>query len=94
MVYFLAKNGIFSVAIIGILYITIHNYFYPYELFAYYAHQIFQMLKEKADLNDVYLDPEYRYVFVDSFLGYVAQKHDEEISVLKQRIRDGGFGYA
>ncbi len=52
------------------------------------------MLKEKADLNDVYLDTEYRYVFVDSFLGYVAQKHDEEISFLKQQIRDGGFGYA
>jgi hypothetical protein len=50
-------------------FITQQNYFYPYELFAYYAHQIFQMLKEKADLNDVYLDPEYRYVFVDSFLG-------------------------
>lgn len=75
-------------------FITQQNYFYPYELFAYYTHQIFQMLKEKADLNDVYLDTEYRYVFVDSFLGYVAQKHDEEISFLKQQIRDGGFGYA
>lgn len=75
-------------------FITQQNYFYPYELFAYYAHQIFQMLKEKADSIDVYLDPEYRYVFVDSFLGYVAQKHDEEISFLKQQIRDGGVGYA
>jgi len=73
--------------------ITQQNYFYPYELFAFYAHQIFQMLKEKADLNDVYLDPEYRYVFVDSFLGYVAQKHDKEISFLKQQIQDGGFSY-
>lgn len=75
-------------------FITQQNYFYPYELFAFYAHQIFQMLKEKADQNDVYLDPEYRYVFVDSFLGFVAKKHDEEISFLKQQIRDGGFGYA
>ena len=74
--------------------ITQQNYFYPYGLFAYYAHQLFQMLKEKANANGVYLDPEYRYVFVDSFLGYVAQMHYEEISFLKQQIQDGGFEYA
>jgi hypothetical protein len=74
--------------------ITQQNYFYPYELFAYYAHQVFQMLKEKANSYEVYLDPEYRYVFVDSFLVYVAQLHDKEISVLRQQLRDGGIDYA
>lgn len=75
-------------------FITQQNYFYPYELFAYYAHQIFQMLKEKAESIDVYFDPAYRYVMVDAFLGFVAKKHDDEISILKQQIRDGGFGFA
>ena len=75
-------------------FITQQNYFYPYELFAYYAHQIFQMLKEKAESIDVYFDPAYRYVIVDAFLGFVAKKHDDEISILKQQIRDGGFGFA
>ncbi|NCG69317.1 MAG: hypothetical protein GX306_12470 [Clostridiales bacterium] len=74
--------------------ITQQNYFYPYELFTFYAHQIYQMLKQKADENNVYLDPEYRYIIVDAFLTFVAEQHDEEISFLKQQIRDGGLGYA
>lgn len=74
--------------------ITQQNYFYPYELFAFYAHQIFQMLKEKADSVNVYLDPNYRYVIVDAFLGFVVQRHDEEISFLRKQIREGGVGDA
>lgn len=73
--------------------LTQQNYFYPYELFAYYAHQIFQMLKKEAAVKDVYYDTEYRYVFVDSFLEYVARKHDEEISLLKHQIQDEGYSY-
>jgi hypothetical protein len=73
--------------------ITQQNYFYPYELFTYYAHQIFQMLKKKADENNVYLNPENRYVIVDVFLAFVAKQHEDEISFLKQQIRNGGLGY-
>ena len=74
--------------------VTQQNYFYPYELFAFYAHQIFQMLKQEADGNNVHLDPENRYIIVDAFLSFIAEQHDEEISFLKQQIKDGGFGFA
>ena len=73
--------------------ITQQNYFYPYELFAYYAHQIFILLKEKAERVGAFLDQQYRYVFVDAFLSYVSQLHDEETTFLKQQIRDGGLGF-
>ena len=74
--------------------ITQQNYFYPYELFTFYAHQVYQMLKQKSDENNVYLDPENRYIIVDAFLTFVAAQHEDEISFLKQQIKDGGFGYA
>lgn len=74
--------------------ITQQNYFYPYELFTFYAHQVYQMVKQKADESNVYLDPENRYIIVDAFLTFVAAQHEDEISFLKQQIKDGGFGYA
>ena len=43
---------------------------------------------------DVFIDPDYRYVIVDAFLEYVADMHDEEITLLKQQIKDGGMGFA
>ncbi|MDD6214824.1 MAG: hypothetical protein PUB42_06555, partial [Firmicutes bacterium] len=70
------------------------NYFYPYELFAFYALAIYNLLNDKAKKMDVYIDPAYRYVVVDVFLNYVADEHSEEISLLKSQIRDGGLGYA
>jgi len=60
--------------------VTQQNYFYPYELFTFYAHQIFQMLKQEAHENNVYLDSENRYIIVDAFLTFIAEQHDEEIS--------------
>lgn len=70
------------------------NYFYPYELFAYYAYVIYKLLKEKAEKLGISIDTNYRYVIVDAFLDYVAMEHDEEISFLKTQIRnDGGMGY-
>lgn len=74
--------------------ITQQNYFYPYELFSFYAFEIYKMLRDKAIELDAYIDIEYRYVIVDEFLSFVANKHDEEISFLKAQIRDGGLGYA
>lgn len=74
--------------------ITQQNYFYPYQLFAFYAFEIYKMLKEKASEYDVYIDPDYRYVIVDAFLEYIAEVHDNEIAFLKEQIRDGGMGYA
>lgn len=73
---------------------TQQNYFYPYELFAYYAHQVFQLLKAKANACGVHLDPDYRYVIVDAFFDYVAKRHEPEISFLKEQLREGSDSYA
>jgi len=70
------------------------NYFYPYELFSFYALAIFNLLAAKAKEMNVYIDPEYRYVIVDAFFDYVASVNNEEISLLKSQIKDGGLGYA
>lgn len=74
-------------------YITQQNYFYPYELFTFYAHQIYQMLRNKAEELNVGFDDEYRYVYVDSFLKFVTKEHQEEINILKSQMRDGGYFY-
>jgi hypothetical protein len=73
---------------------TQQNYFYPYELFVFYAHQIFQHLKVEAERLDVYLNPEYRYVIVDSFLSFVAASHVSEIELLTSQIKESDYyGY-
>lgn len=74
--------------------ITQQNYNYPYELFAYYAFEIYKLLKEKAAVLGTDIDNNYRYVIVDTFLSFVAGQHDSEITFFKSQIRDGGAGYA
>lgn len=70
------------------------NYFYPYQLFAFYAFEIYKMLRDKATEYNAYIDTDYRYVIVDAFLEFIAVEHDEEIAFMKSQIRDGGMGYA
>ncbi len=74
--------------------ITQQNYFYPYQLFAFYAFEIYKMLRDKATEYNVYIDTDYRYVIVDAFFEFIAMEHDKEISFMKSQIRDGGMGYA
>lgn len=74
--------------------ITQQNYNYPYELFAYYAFEIYKLLKAKAVLLSTDINDNYRYVAVDTFLNFVADQHDGEIALFKSQIRDGGAGYA
>lgn len=74
--------------------ITQQNYFYPYQLFAFYAFEIYKLLRDKATEYKAYIDPNYRYVIVDAFLEYIAMEHDSEISFMKTQIKDGGMGYA
>ena len=68
--------------------ITQQNYFYPYELFHYYAFVIYKLLNEKAKELDVALDPEYRYVIVDRFFDFVADEHASAISEFLSQIKD------
>lgn len=72
---------------------TQQNYFYPYELFSFYAFNIYKMLKEEAQKLDVVLDDEYRYIFVNSFLSFVAKVHSEEINFLKSEFTEDSYGY-
>jgi len=72
---------------------TQQNYFYPYRLFTFYAHQIFQLLKAEAEKLSVYIDPEFRYVMVDSFLDFVANSHKSDIDFIKKQIKESGYGY-
>lgn len=64
------------------------NYFYPYELFTFYAHQIYLMLKNKAREIGVNLEEKYRYVYVDAFLSSVAQEHIYDISEFTRNVKD------
>lgn len=62
--------------------ITQQNYFYPYELFNAYAFEIYKLLKEKACEIGAYINTDYRYAVVDSFLNFVFDKHSDEINEL------------
>lgn len=58
------------------------NYFYPYELFEFYALQIYLLIKEAAKLLGVEVNSEYRFVYVDAFLSFIALEHIQEINYL------------
>lgn len=67
---------------------TQQNYFYPYDLFAYYAYELYKMLREKAEQMNIEFDDDYRYVYVDSFLTYIAREHDSDIAFIKSSSDD------
>ena len=69
--------------------ITQQNYFYPYALFAFYAQQIYLILKDVYVKNNVKIPIDYRFVVVDSFLSFVARQHQEEIDLLKRQAQEG-----
>jgi len=73
--------------------VTQQNYFYPYDLFGFYALKLYLLLKEEAIRENVEIPIGYRYVILDSFLSYVAQQHIDEITVLKQAIKEDSHGY-
>ena len=72
---------------------TQQNYFYPYELFSFYAFHIFRLLRSEAQRIGVELDINYRYVFVDAYLSFVAENHAAEIDFLKSSTAEGEYGY-
>ena len=70
---------------------TQQNYFYPYDLFSFYAVKILEQLKKEYFKIGVNFDEKYRFVIVDSFLSFVAQKHISEINDLKKKVKDDGY---
>lgn len=67
---------------------TNQNYFYPYELFGFYAYNIYRLLKKEAEKNDVHVPDEHRYVLVDQFLSYIAKVHEEDIKFISSSSED------
>lgn len=74
--------------------VTTQNYFYPCRLFAWYAFEIYKLLRDKALEYGIEIDTNYRYVIVDEFFNFVVSQNEKEIAVLKSQIRDGGMGFA
>jgi hypothetical protein len=62
---------------------TQQNYFYPYDLFAYYALNVWRFLKTACAARRLTLDATYRYVYVDAFFDHVAETHQSAIDLLK-----------
>jgi len=65
---------------------TQQNFYYPYDLFAFYALQLFNVLKNQAVKLGVEIPTKYRYVMVNSFLNFVANCHRDEIDDLKKKV--------
>lgn len=68
--------------------VTHQNFYYPYKLFGIYSYLIYRLLLEKYVELNVYLPENYRYVFVNDFLKFVANYHANEISDLTRNIRE------
>jgi hypothetical protein len=60
------------------------NYFYPAELFGFYALKTFLMLKSACAGMSVPLYHHYRYIYLSAFCDYVAETHREDINMLKR----------
>ncbi len=70
---------------------TQQNYFYPYELFAFYALQIYLLIKKEAIRLEVNLDTSYRFVYVEAFLNFVANQHIAAINELSTRYKEDAY---
>jgi hypothetical protein len=70
---------------------TQQNYFYPYDLFSYYAFEIYQLIRKEAEKLNVHLNSEYRYVIVDAFLSFVAKCHEDEINLLRMQLKEESY---
>jgi hypothetical protein len=59
------------------------NFFYPPELFGYYALQVYHMLKKADPSFKKLFKDEYRYIYLDVFFDHVANTHRDDINALK-----------
>lgn len=60
------------------------NYFYPAELFGFYALQIYLTLKTACADQGITLYDDYRYIYLSSFCDHVADHHREDINTYKR----------
>ncbi len=67
---------------------TQQNFFYPYDLFTYYAIRILEFLENDLSKYNLSIPREHCFVIVDSFLSFVAKEHSEEIQFLSRKELD------
>jgi hypothetical protein len=60
------------------------NYFYPAQLFGFYALKVFLVLREFCGAKYGKFDDRYRYIYLNAFLGHVAEMHRTDINALRQ----------
>lgn len=68
--------------------ITQQNYFYPYDLFTYYAIKILKFIENQLSKYNLEIPTEHCFIIVDGFLSFVAKEHSEEIRFLSQKELD------
>jgi hypothetical protein len=59
------------------------NYFYPADLFGFYALRLFLMLKAAFSGTGLDLEKSFRYIYLSSFCDHVAEQHKDDIAVFK-----------
>ncbi|MBN2003835.1 MAG: hypothetical protein JXA21_10795 [Anaerolineae bacterium] len=59
------------------------NFFYPAELFGFYALWAYVLLESACQDHKVAFDPHYRYVYLSAFCDHVAERHREDINTYK-----------
>lgn len=70
---------------------TQQNYFYPYDLFTYYAFRLYGWLKDAGESIRCYTFRRHRYVYVEAFLGFVAECHQSDIESLRPVYEHNDF---
>lgn len=70
---------------------TQQNYFYPYDLFTFYAVKVYLMLRTAYRDQRITLKEEYRYVYLNFFMDFVADSHRTDIDILKPQYEDNDY---
>ncbi len=60
------------------------NYFYPAQLFGFYALQVYRLLKAACAEINVTLHNRYRYIYLSEFCDHVAGVHRADINIFKR----------
>ena len=60
------------------------NFFYPAELFGFYALSVFVMLELACEDWGVTFENRYRYIYLSKFCDYVADTHRDDINMYKR----------
>ncbi|MEJ5203533.1 MAG: hypothetical protein WHV66_15025, partial [Anaerolineales bacterium] len=59
------------------------NYFYPAELFGFYALKLYLMLKQACESLGIPFYNQNRYIYLSTFTDFIADQHRKDIDVLK-----------